>query len=202
MKKLNIIKNFILIAQFLLIAGVCLGGGFILSRNADVFMPIGEPSLKITSKEVQDQVLPLIPKPSGDPIVLTVSTVDFSMQATIGLRLFIVAMAVLAVGYFVLILEIFKRIVKDVRENVPFTVQNISRVKTIGLLVTLSPVLEFLLRRAFMFWINSKFVFNGMVLTSEGKFGWSFFVLGLLVIVLGVAFKQGRKMQEENELTV
>lgn len=203
MKKLQLIKNFLLIAEFLMVAGLVLAVYFIGSMKNDTFSPIGEPNLEITSREVSDSMYSLIPRPdSEEPIILHAKYVDFSLQMTPKLKAIIISMVILGVAYVVIILEIFQRIVRDVKEQKPFNLKNIGRVKIIGLLITLAPVFEYGLRKAFMFWIESKFTFNQMKLVSEADHGWSVFIIGLLIIVLGVAFEQAQKMQEENELTV
>ena len=203
MKKLQIIKNFLLIAEFLMVAGLAIVVYIIGGIENHVFSSIGQPNLEITDREVSKSMFSLIPQPdSEEPIILEAKYVDFSLQATPQLKAIIIGMAVLVVAYVVIILEIFQRIVRDVKEQKPFNMKNIRRVKIIGILITAAPIFEYGLRKGFMAWIESKFTFNQMELVSEADHGWSVFIIGLLIVVLGVAFEQAQKMQEENELTV
>lgn len=98
MKKLHLIKNFLLIAEFLMVAGLALAIYFVGSMENGTFSPIGEPNLEITSREVSDSMYSLIPRPdSEEPIILHAKYVDFSLKVTPQLKAIIVGMAVLVV---------------------------------------------------------------------------------------------------------
>ena len=87
-------------------------------------------------------------------------------------------------------------------KGTPFNLSSSKRVKLIGTLVVLAPLGEWILNVFFSFWIDNRFHFEGMILETDANLGWPVFILGLLIVVLGVAFEQGQKIQEENELTI
>ncbi len=202
MKKIKIIGVLIAITEFQIAAGIIFAVVFILSMDDGTYMFIGEPYLKVTSKELQSAVIPLLPVPTGEPLLMNVDTVDISLRVDSYLKGAIILLVLVYSAYAVSVLEVFRRVVRSVKKNSPFQMENIKRVKLAGLLIAVAPLFEYILRRGFMFWLNTKFEFEGMRLVSESYHGSSVFILGLLIIVMGVAFEQGQKIQEDNELTI
>jgi len=202
MKKIKIIGVLIAITEFQIAAAIIFAVVFILSMDDGAYMFIGEPYLKVTSKELQSAISPLLPVPTGEPLLMNVDTVDISLRVDSYLKGAIILLVLVYSAYAVSVLEVFRRIVRSVKRNSPFHIENIKRVKLAGLLIAVAPLFEYILRRGFTFWLNTKFEFEGMRLVSESYHGSSVFIIGLLIIVMGVAFEQGQKIQEDNELTI
>lgn len=88
------------------------------------------------------------------------------------------------------------------RDQVPFNLKNIKRVKLICFLVASAVVAEWLFEIVLHLWLESKYEFEGLKLISKSTLGWPVLILSMVIIVLGIALEQGQKIQEENELTV
>ena len=51
-------------------------------------------------------------------------------------------------------------------------------------------------------WFNSNYSIEGLELVSETRLGWHIVIVGAIIFALGVAFEQGFKLKEEQELTI
>lgn len=203
MYKLQLIRSFLLIVEFLVIAYTTFRVYLMYDIPEGVFFPVHEVRLSIASREATNAMYPFIPKPGGnEPVILESTGVEMSMETTTEFRLVYSGMVILMGAYLILLLEITKRVVRDVKEQSPFNSKNIFRVKLLGSLIAVAPGLEYLARLGLKGWIRSKFEFHDMVLHSEAHTGWVLFTVGLTVLVIGIAFNQGQKLQEENELTI
>ncbi len=173
----------------------------VLTTPKGAFLDVTEPHWEITSENLKEDIRSLLPA-SDEPIILHPDNINMSLQTDAGFRIMNIALMLIVAGYMILILQIFKNIVKDVRNRIPFNCNNIKRVNRIGLLVTVAPLVEWTLHTIMSLWINSRFQFDSLKLESNLALGWPVLILGLLIIVLGVAFEQGEKIQEESELTI
>lgn len=206
MKKLKLIRDGLFLAKVLLFAGLLFVAYNLTTLPDGVFHPISDPCLHITSKELRNTMYDALfqsrPPVIGDPVITSISRIEMSMRVDSSLKIAFVVLALLAFGYIFWVLEVFRRIVKSVEEMSSFSRANITRVKLAGLLIMLAPVYEWLVRKGFVLWIESRLTFEGMSLKTNSDYGISIFIVGLLIIVLGVAFEQAQKLQEEHELTI
>jgi hypothetical protein len=206
MKKLKLIRDFILVAKVGLFVGLVVIAFFLVTTKNGVFVPVSDPHLHITSEQVKNTLYDALfqsrPPVKGEPVLTSISTADLSLKVDGSFKALVAVIFVLGTAYIFWGLELFKRIIKSVEDDNSFSIGNIGRVKLAGALVMLAPVFEWVLRMGFMAWINSKLTFEGMTLTSDADYGISISIVGLLIIVLGIAFEQAQKLQEEHELTI
>ncbi|MFY0605694.1 MAG: DUF2975 domain-containing protein [Cyclobacteriaceae bacterium] len=113
---------------------------------------------------------------------------------------FLVLLITLGICYF--ILENMNQIFQSIQQGQPFSESNTYRLKQIGSIVMLSPILEWALMTASRLWIDATYKFDGLSIDYENELGKGVFLLGLLIYTLAFAFEQGLKIKEENELTV
>ena len=206
MNKLRFISNMLVTAQILLIAGASVACWFTVTLEDGVFVPVSDPHLRITSKHVKDTLYQSLfdvrPPVKGDPVLTTIERAEISMRVDNSLKAVIMAKIVLVAGWILLVLELFRRIIRSVEGQSSFSAQNIRRVKLAGLFIMLLPVFDWVLREGSVLWIESRLKFEGLRLVSVADYGILTAIFGLLIIVLGVAFDQAQKLQEENELTI
>jgi len=201
MKTLKIIKAAIEGAGMLIIVLVSIGIVGFVTLPEGYSSGISEPHLEITSGELRQELNALLPQ-SDDLFKLEITSAQINTPVNLGIRIFMIAFILVLGSYMAYILEIFRKIIKDVRSKNPFNIKNIQRVKRIGILVTISPFVEWTLLTLLSVWFDSKYQFEGFKLAANSNLGWPVLILGLLIIVLGIAFEQGKKIQEENALTI
>ena len=201
MKTLKLIKFIIGLAGILLIVGVVIAIIVFVTLPEDKYVNIGEPHLEIKSESLSQQLASVLPD-SKNQVMLEVKSLEMQMPLFLSLRIIIISFVIMVAVYAAFLLETFRKIIEDVEINKPFTVKNIQRVKRIGILITFAPIFEWLLHLSFSIWLKDRLQFDELKLVVESNLGWPVFLLGLLIIVLGLAFEQGNKMQEENELTI
>lgn len=209
MKSLKLIQITIDTMGILMIVGIAIVIVVFVTLPEDVYIAIGNPSWKITSEKLDKFANEEISKKIGpnnldtsSGMVFTVENLQMSLPIHLGLRIIIVTMALLVAFYIGYILWIMQEIIKDIRKKTPFNAKNTKRVKMIGILVTIAPMVEWLLQAVFSIWVNGQYNFDGLKLVNNSNLGLPVLFLGLLIMAVGVAFEQGNKIQEENELTI
>jgi hypothetical protein len=201
MKTIKIIKSIVGLTAILIIVGVVSAMAVFLTLPEGKHIAIGEPQLEITSESLITNTERILPKKHGQAII-KVNKLDMSIPVHLSLRMIVICIALIVAIYAGLILEIIRKIIGDIEHNSPFNIKNISRVKRIGILVCFAPIFEWFLHVIFSSWLSGYLAIDGVRLVFESGLGWPVFLLGLIITVLGIAFEQGRKLQEENELTI
>jgi hypothetical protein len=201
MKTIKIIKSIVGLTAILMIVGVVSAMAVFLTLPEGKHIAIGEPQLEITSESLITNTERILPKKHGQAII-KVNKLDMSIPVHLSLRMIVICIALIVAIYAGLILEIIRKIIGDIEHNSPFNIKNISRVKRIGILVCFAPIFEWFLHVIFSSWLSGYLAIDGVRLVFESGLGWPVFLLGLIITVLGIAFEQGRKLQEENELTI
>jgi hypothetical protein len=201
MKTIKIIKSIVGLTAILMIVGVVSAMAVFLTLPEGKYIAIGEPQLEITSESLITNTERILPKKHGQAII-KVNKLDMSIPVHLSLRMIVICIALIVAIYAGLILEIIRKIIGDIEHNSPFNIKNISRVKRIGILVCFAPIFEWFLHVIFSSWLSGYLAIDGVRLVFESGLGWPVFLLGLIITVLGIAFEQGRKLQEENELTI
>jgi len=201
MNKLQVIELIVNCSIWLLVLGALGASVFIAVLPDGKFVDIEQPHWEITSDALQSELRPTLPE-SENPIKLTVEVLEMQLPLQASLKALTIAMIITVSALMVWILVMIRRIIRDVRKEDAFNTESIRSLKLIGLLVVLGPVVEWVLHGVFTSWVSSRYHFEGMKLETDSNLGWPVFMLGLLIVVLGVAFGQGHKLQEENELTV
>lgn len=201
MSKLGFIQGIVNLSIGLMIAGAVFVVIFFSVLREGAMIDLEQPHWEIRSGALQEQLQASLPKPD-EPVTLTVEVLEMQLPLHLGLRLAIIALMLVVFAYSIGILYTIRKVIIDVRAGNPFNLANTKRIKRIGLLVTAAPLTESALHAVFSFWIGSRYQLEGLSLATEANLGSPFFVLGLLPIVLGVAFEQGLRIKEENELTI
>jgi len=201
MNRLKIIYHIVLIAELLMIVTVSVLIVVVALLPEGKYIDIEQPYWEVTSRSVRESILPLLP-PAVAPMAFSAEGIQMSLPATLKLKVTIIASALLVSAYMTYLLELFKEIVNDVMADIPFTLRNTRRVKLIGALVTAAPLAEWLVHSGFSLWLENRYQYEGLQLVAKANLGWPVFILGLMIVVLGVAFEQGQKIQEDNQLTI
>ena len=201
MKKLKLIEGLIGLAGMLVIIGVIMFIIVTVVKPEGSYMDMKEPHWEINSESLQKKMRSLLPE-SEKQVLLTVDVLRMDLPVHLNTRVIMIAMMIVIGAYIAYILRIIHKIICDVRRKAPFNLENTKRVKRIGFLVTMAPLLEWLLLWILSIWISKNYQFDGLKLEMDPSLGWPVFVLGLLIVTLGVAFEQGQKIQEENQLTI
>ena len=201
MKKLKMIERLIILAELLVLIGVIMVIIVMVVKPEGSYIDIQKPHWVITSGNLQDKVSDLLPE-SDKPILLTADVLKMQVPVDLKTR-FIMIILILIIGiYMAYLLRLIQKIICDVRKKTPFNIKNTIRLKRIGMLVTIAPLFEWILLSILSLWLSQKYHFDGLQLESNSSLGWPVFILGLLIVTLGIAFEQGQKIQEENQLTI
>ncbi len=201
MNNLKIINGVTVFVEVIVVFALAVAITLVVLLPNGQYIDLEQPHWEIKSKDLKETLRRHLPTPEP-PILLSPETVEMSfpisnrMKWAVGITFLFIA------AFLTYFFEVFRKIIRDVEAKTAFSSENIRRVKLIGFLVTIGTVMEWCLELGFVFWVDFTYHFEGLELISKSTFGWPVLLLGLLIIVLGVAFEQGRKMQEENELTV
>jgi len=103
---------------------------------------------------------------------------------------------------FYFMLNTFLVILVEIRNGNPFSEQNVLRFRFLAVVCFLMPVVAFLMN-LLMWLIFSRYFTPDIKLSSDAWYiFWKPFVLGVIFAALYVAFKQGKKLKDEQDLTV
>lgn len=211
MRKLGLIYSFLnIIKGFVGIGGIVAIVIITMLPNG-TFIDIGDPYYKVeehgkstTSSEIDNAVGEILSPGmrNEDPIVLQVKSIDLSTEINYSWKTLIVVFIIMTAAFFVIILHSMQRIIKDIKNGKPFSIKNIQRLRTIGLLVMIAPIVEWLMSMIMILWFSSLDTVDGLKLEFTSELGWMVFILGLIIYTLGFAFEEGNKIVEEQELTI
>jgi hypothetical protein len=118
-------------------------------------------------------------------------------------------------AYVFLIFYTLRKFVLSLKSKEAFTIQNIRRLRILGLLLLLIEPLSWAVRYFSKMWMHEYFLLQtvdhstaygigyklGFALGS-GDFVWNWIFAGLLVLVIAEVFKHGLHLKQENDLTV
>lgn len=201
MNRLKVIQGVLVFAEIVIAVAVSISIIVLIVLPDRKYVDLEQPHWEISSQALKQDMLQHLPQPE-QPVRLAAETVEMSFPLTLNLRISLVAALLLFSAFFTYILELIKKIIKDVKDGVPFNLKNTKRVKQIGLLVTVAVMAEWVFETIASLWLASMYEFEGLKLISKSSLGWPVLVLSMVIIVLGIALEQGQKIQEENELTV
>lgn len=210
MKTLNILNALITLSKFLVLFGGILAIGFFmfLPNQENLFMEtenfqyhLGDIFWEVKSEDLQDKLQEVLPGVSN-PMILEVNRVGISLPVNATYKAITIPLIILYVVYVFLILYWIGKIIQRIKAGDMFSKQNVTHLKIVGIMVSIAPILESIITGAFTIWINTNYSAEGLVLRNEGHLGGPIIILGLLIYALTLAFEQGIKLQEENELTV
>lgn len=201
MNKLSIISKLVTSIKVLVIAGgLFVIAFFSLMLPGDQMVAIGNPVWEVTDETSEEMIRSTLPL--SDPLKIEKLYVDAKIPVTTGFRFAIICLMLAFTTYLLTGLWIIEKILHEVRAQRPFTVANATRIRFLGVLIALVPVLSGLASSLFTYWLRTTYDFGSLRSHEEDGAGLVFFLIGLLIYVLGVAFAQGVKLQEESELTI
>jgi|GEM_PF-1372795 len=209
MKSLKVIDGLVVLAGGLLFLVALLFIIIVATTPQDTFLDVGSPQWKITADNIEnnlertlhESLKPQLPV-SEEPVLLKVDQLSMSLPMKLSIKIFLIGLILIVAIYIMYIIRVIRKIISDVKKNSPFNMDNTKRVKRIGLLVTVAPLIEWVSMWFYSVWMSNIYHFEGIELDTKPSLGWPVLVLGLLIMALGVAFEQGQKIQEENQLTI
>ena len=114
----------------------------------------------------------------------------------------IVCVLVLLVTYVLYLIAAFLKLIVDVSKGLSFTVKNVFRLKIIGFSLLGFPVIAFLLnllmKPIFYNYFTDDVVLNNKIWMND----WKIMSVGIIFLLLYKAFRQGKKLKDEQDLTV
>ena len=200
MNKLKLILITLRIFKGLLLAGALFAIIFFLVLPTGKMIEVGEPFWLVNSNEVSSQIIPLLPKHDH----IEYYDIQSRMKAPLNwpLKILLIFFVSTVSGYLFFLLHIAQSIVVKIRAGHPFTLENIKKIKMLGILIALAMFGEKILAMIGNLWFSSNYHIEGLELVSETRLGWHIVLIGALIFSLGVAFEQGFKLQEEQDLTI
>jgi hypothetical protein len=202
MKKLNIAQGVITFLMLSLWLGVAVGTVSLVTMKEGRYYEMSEPHLRVKSDELQKSLGETLANSIPESFRIRVDTMKLSQPIDGGLKVLLLSIVYLSVGYLTYVLFVFKSIINDVRRSNSFNRDNIQRVKLLGLLIVIAPFANWLVAKAMVWWLEYNYLFDGLKVVSDSSFDFTVFLMGLIIMVLGVAFEQGQEIQQENELTI
>jgi len=111
----------------------------------------------------------------------------------------------LALAYFsVLVVVIYqlRKIFRSLAGGTPFSLENASRIRLIGLFVIFGELAESLVVFACQLYVKSAFLTSGLEIKAGVDLEISAIFAGLVLLVIAEVFRLGAELQEDRELTV
>lgn len=202
MKKLNIAQGVITFIILSLWLGVAVGTLGLVTRKEGKLYEINQPHLEVRDEAVQERLRATLTASIPNPFQIRVESMRISKPLDMRMKVSVMVMVIITTSYITYVLHLFKNIIQDVRRSNSFSLENTQRVKLLGLLITLQPPADWIVGKVIVWWYRSQYQFEGVDVVLNQPFGLWIFLLGLMILVLGVAVEQGQKIQQENELTI
>ncbi len=185
--------------------GLALAGGvfaiiFFLVLPTGKMIEVGEPFWLVNSDEISNKIIPMFPLHEN----IEYYDIQSRMKAPLNwpLKILLIFFISTVSAYFFLLLHTAGKVVGNIRSGYPFTLENIKKIKMLGILIALAMLGEKILAKIGDLWFTSNYHIEGMELVSETRLGWHIVLIGAIIFALGVAFEQGLKLKEELDLTI
>lgn len=199
MKKLKwMIRSLILIKWGALLIFLIAVGTLWLSGEAD--MNLSTNYVTLDDRKIERQLEETI---RFGEYQLMVTDYDLEFPSTQAVKAMASGFALLVLAYLYGLLQLIIKLMKDVEKGHSFKGRNISRLKQIALLIFLAPLLMETLQQIFLAIFTALHplpVELGLRFGLELNIG--VLVVGALLYAISVAFEEGAKMKEEQELTI
>lgn len=106
-----------------------------------------------------------------------------------------------------LFIHLLVKLLKSIEERDFFSNANVKRLRYMSLILMVGEVASWMYRRLLSIFINNSFEIEGMFKVGRGfSFSldsiFSYFFLGLMILLIANAFEHGLKLKEEQELTI
>ncbi len=200
MKKLNIISGILNFFKwaFVVIGVVAL---VVMAVLKDEPIMVGSPLISIADEQLQNTLDEIIN--TGGDVRLVADGFAAEVSMTWQLRVLKCTAIVAVFAYLLWILQIIINIVKDVKNSNAFRSVNIARLKHIAWLLILSPLFVALMNLVFLVVIGSTYDLpEGFTYSWYEDIDFDFLVIGFLLYAISIAFGEGLKMKQEQELTI
>jgi hypothetical protein len=114
----------------------------------------------------------------------------------------LLGIVILIVAYIFYLIAAFLKFIVDVSKGLSFTNKNIFRLKLISLSLLGGPILSFLLNLLMYPIFSSYFTSDVALNTKAWSNYWIVIVVGIVFLLLFKAFRQGKMLKDEQDLTV
>ncbi|WP_421874771.1 DUF2975 domain-containing protein [Marinoscillum sp.] len=210
MNKLNYIKNFLTLVQVSVLVAGLIGFFLVFNMENGTYVDLLNPHFEFEHGRnlLQSELTNFLNSESSmkysgpESVVLEVSRISLATEVTTGWKwgmiTFIALYSAIVLGTF----HFVKKIISNIANQQSFSYRNIQHIKLLGVVLLCIPLLEWVFDWLILQYYSTQYSMKYMNLESSGSFDWSLFNISLLIYTLGFAFDQGRKLQEENELTV
>ncbi|WP_176723296.1 DUF2975 domain-containing protein [Roseivirga misakiensis] len=106
-----------------------------------------------------------------------------------------------------LFISLLVKLLRSIEEREFFSLANVKRLRYMGLTFMIVQVAVWVYRWLYISFIDKNLVIEGMYKISSGfslnfDFIYSYFFLGLMILLIANAFEHGLKLKEEQELTI
>lgn len=200
MNKLKIINGLLYFAKWVFIAIVLVAVAMLLFMNGEP-MIISSPTISIADEDLQNSLDAIIT--SVDGMTLSVDGISAQAPATWTLQLLGAFTLIIHATFILWALQIIINIVQDVKNKDAFTAKNITRLKRISLLLILLPFLFSATKFVDLLVISSEYNLPDTLTYSwVDNTSFDLLAIGFLLYAIAIAFGEGLKMKNENELTI
>lgn len=182
---------------------IAFGIGVLILVIRDSSSPISlhHPNFLLGENEVSREVDKLLDKTEG--LEISVAEIQVGLPPSTGIKSLFCADLILSLTYFLLILELFIRIVADIERKQGFRYRNIKRLKQAAWLLILAPVLAGIRNFGMTAAIHHMAELPAKVHTTASfDVEFNLLVLGLLLYAIAIAFGEGLQLRKEQELTI
>ncbi len=200
MNKLKIISGILKVIKWFFI-GIGAVALIVMAFIKDEPIIVDSPPITIVDEQLQIKLDETIN--SYDDMKLSVDGISAEMPLTWQLRSLKLFAIIVVFAYILWFLQIILNIVQDVRNHNAFSNLNIVRLKRAAWLLILSPIFSSLLHLIFLLVIGYTYELpEGLTFNWVEDIDYDFMVIGFLLYAIAIAFAEGLKMKQENELTV
>ena len=118
------------------------------------------------------------------------------------LMLIYAVFALLYAGVLLFVIRQLRKLFQSLVDGVPFTIENASRIRLIGLIVLAGEVVESFLVFVGQLYIDSRFEITGLTVDPGIDIDLSTVFAGLVLLVIAEVFRIGTQLKEDQDLTV
>ncbi len=105
-------------------------------------------------------------------------------------------------GIIIWVMFLMRQIVRSVGKGQPFIPENGERLRWIGLSILLIIGFDFFHDILLNLFITPRLTFDSIVFETSNHFDFRFILLGLVILVIGEAFRIGAEMKKEQDLMI
>lgn len=126
----------------------------------------------------------------------------FTPRIDTSYKAILIAIFLISGAYFFILLHVSETVINNIRNRHTFNRENIKRIKILGILIALFSIEAKAIFFINKWWLNANYHPKSLEIIDELPFMWHSLIFGAIIFVLGIAFEQGLKLQEENDFTI